>query len=454
MHANRLSILALALAGISQAQTLDLRGRVVADGSPVADAMVSLKISGKSVKTGADGTFAFTGNVGLVRAGALPSGYRLEGGFLTLEAGAPGDVRIEAVDGSGRLQGFLERRLATGRNRIPLAQVVSGANANAGLYFLRVRLGQEIITHPFFRSGNGPAGAVFAPPYREIDAAAAKRAAAVDTLRVTKSGYQDLVKEITSYTAGNLGDLALAAAAPEGWVNLYNGKDLTGWIPAIHRSKVGVNTDSTFRPDPVNNGIRISYDNYSGDFGGGNCKCGLLYYDKLLTNYRIRVTYRFFEPQAGPNPPSWGKNNSGLMIFGIAPDKIPGDPVFPPILEIQILGNPSGGGSTNGNYCDMGSFVNPTITATHTGSCGNNKDAKAPGSGKTANAADVWTTLEADVHVNGDTKVYQWPDTANPVLILSNPKYGGQAVAGGYLALQSESQPIVFKDILLKELPQ
>jgi hypothetical protein len=32
--------------------------------------------------------------------------------------------------------------------------------------------------------------------------------------------------------------------------------------------------------------------------------------------------------------------------------------------------------------------------------------------------------------------------------------YGTQAVTGGYLALQSENQPIVFKDILLKELPQ
>ena len=38
-------------------------------------------------------------------------------------------------------------------------------------------------------------------------------------------------------------------------------------------------------------------------------------------------------------------------------------------------------------------------------------------------------------------------------MILSNLMYGGKAVMGGYLAIQSEGQPIVFKDIMLKELP-
>jgi hypothetical protein len=442
-------------AGVLHAQTLDLKGRVVANGVPVADATVSLQFKGASVKTGADGAFAF-GGVGLSPAGKLPFEYRVEGGFLAVETGAPQDLRVEVVDAAGHLEGALDRRVGAGLQRIALAGVLPAGGAAAGLHFLRARVNGEILVQPFFQSGNVSTEAVFAPPYREAapGRAAAKRAAAVDTLRVGKAGYKDFVKEIASYAAGNLGDLALVPNVPDGWVNLFNGKDLTGWIPAIHRSKVGVNTDSTFRPDPENNGIRISYDKYTGDFGGGNCKCGLLYYNKMLTNYRIRVTYRFFEPQAGPNPPSWGRNNSGLMIFGIDPNKIPGDPVFPPIMEIQILGNPSGGGTTNGNYCDMGSFVNPTITATHTGSCGNNKDSKAPGSGKPSPQPDVWTTLEADVHVAGETKVYQWPDTANAVLIVSNPKYGAQAVTGGFLALQSESQPIVFKDILLKELPQ
>ena len=37
--------------------------------------------------------------------------------------------------------------------------------------------------------------------------------------------------------------------------------------------------------------LRVTYDNYPG--GNFDERCGLLYYDKLLTNYRVRITYRF-----------------------------------------------------------------------------------------------------------------------------------------------------------------
>jgi hypothetical protein len=448
MYARILCVVTGITIGILQAQTVDLKGRVMAGGVPVANATVDLKIKGTTTQTAADGTFSF-GTVALAPMGGAPLDYHLDADFLSLKISNRADLRLEIFDNEGRLQGSIDRNLEAGSHRIALADAMPAA-ANAGLYFLRMRVGGESLAHPFFHSGTGSAGTVFAPALR---VASAKRSAAVDTLRVKKTGYQDFAKEVTSYTAGNLGDLTLTATSADGWVNLFNGKDLTGWTPLIHLSKVGVNTDSTFRPDLENGGIRISYDNATGSFGGDKCKCGLLYYNRPLTNYRIRVTYRFFDPQIS-NPPSWGKNNSGLMIFGIDPAAVTGDPIYPPIVEIQILGTPSAGGSTNANECEMSQFVNPTVTATHTGSCGNNKDSKAPGSGKTAPAAAVWTTLEADVHITGDTKVYQLPDTTNAVLIISKPMYGTKAVTSGYLALQSESQPIVFKDILLKELPQ
>ncbi len=448
MYAGILCVVTGITVAILQAQTVDLRGRVMAGGAPVAGATVDLKIKGTSVVTAADGTFSL-GTTALAPAGGPALDYHLDAGFLSLKIGSRQNLRLEIFDNEGRLQGSFDRNLEAGSHRIALADAMP-SGANTGLYFLRMRIGGESLAHPFFHSGIGSAGTVFAPALR---IASAKRAAAVDTLRVKKTGYQDLTKEIASYSAGDLGDLTLTATSADGWVNLYNGKDLTGWTPLIHLSKVGVNTDSTFRPDPENNGIRVSYDKLTGSFGGDQCKCGLLYYNKPLTNYRIRVTYRFFDPTVA-NAPSWGKNNSGLMIFGIDPAKVTGDPIYPPIVEIQILGTPSAGGSTNANECEMRQFVNPTVTATHTGACGNNKDSKAPGSGKTAPAAGVWTTLEADVHITGDTKVYQWPDTTNAVLIMSKPMYGTQAVTSGYLAIQSEGQPIVFKDILLKELPQ
>lgn len=312
--------------------------------------------------------------------------------------------------------------------------------ANDGLYIMRMQLGGETVAHPFLHSGSGSAGTVFTPAYR---VASAKRAAAVDTLLIRKTGFPDLIKEVASYTTGNLGDLTLAGAAGA-WVRIFNGKNLDGWVPLIHKSKLNENTFNTFRADSVNQSIKVAYDQYPNlSFDG---RCGNLFYNKFLTNYRVRVTYRFSDPQA-KNPVGWGHNNSGLMIFGIDPSKVTGDPEFPPIIEIQLLGsptNPGGGGTTSPNYCEP----NGVKMRMHTVDCGNNRTGKVP------NPAGTWTTVEAEVHVNDVTKVFQLPDTTKPVFTMSGPTYNNQPVTGGYLALQSESQPIEFKDVLLMELPK
>lgn len=240
---------------------------------------------------------------------------------------------------------------------------------------------------------------------------------------------------------GGAGTAGAGGTSADGWVKIFNGQDLTGWIPLIHKSPKNENTYNTFRADPVNQVLKVSYDDYPNDrnFDG---RCGLLYYDKELTNYRVRMTYRFVEPQA-TNPVSWGKNNSGLMIFGIHPSEVMGDPEFPPIIELQLLGTNSGGGSTNINLCPL----NGMSMMQGQGSCGNN------GTGVPAPPADQWVTVEAEVSVDGETKVYQHPNLTEAVLTISGPRYQNQAVTSGYLALQSESQPLEFKDIELKELP-
>jgi hypothetical protein len=131
------------------------------------------------------------------------------------------------------------------------------------------------------------------------------------------------------------------------------------------------------------------------------------------------------------------------MIFGIHPSQVMGDPEFPPIIEIQLLGTPSGGGSTNINLCPL----NGMTMMRGQGACGNN------GTGVAAPPANQWVTVEAEVRIAGDTKIYQHPNLTTPVLTISGPRYQNQAVTGGYLALQSESQPVEFKDVELKELP-
>jgi hypothetical protein len=231
----------------------------------------------------------------------------------------------------------------------------------------------------------------------------------------------------------------------DGWVKIFNGQDLTGWSPLIHKSAYRADPYDTFRANATSQVIEVTYQDYPDQ--NFDERCGLLYYDKYLTNYRVRLTYRFKEPQA-QNPVGWGKNNTGLMIFATDPSMVTGDPMFPPLIEIQLLGTPSSGGSNNANLCQPGGMTVKMLHGQPTpgGNCFDSK------SGPARPAAE-WTTVEAEVSVEGDTKVYQHPDLTTPVLTISGPIHGGQPVLGGYLALQSESQPLEFKDIELKEMP-
>jgi hypothetical protein len=245
--------------------------------------------------------------------------------------------------------------------------------------------------------------------------------------------------------AGGAAGSAGSGGAADGWVKIFNGQDLTGWVPLIHKSEFNENYQNTFRADATNQVIRVTYEDYpSSNFDG---RCGVLYYDKYLTDYRVRLTYRFREPQAS-NPVPWGKNNTGLMLFGIDPRDVTGDPEFPPAIEIQLLGTPSGGGTNNANLCQPGGMWVSKLFGETNGSGGGCKASKSG----PAPTAGEWVTIEAEVLVSGETKIFQHPEMTTPVLTISGPMYNNQPVLGGYLAIQSESQPVEFKNIELKEL--
>jgi hypothetical protein len=165
----------------------------------------------------------------------------------------------------------------------------------------------------------------------------------------------------------------------------------------------------------------------------------------------VRVEYSFQSPQAA-NPPSWGSNNSGLMVFSTDPRTVTGNPDFPPSIEIQLLGNPSPGGPVNCQLCLNGSnmFATRVLTMTLTGAGGCYRSLQ--------NIADFqpptnWVTVEADVQATGTTRVFQYPDTTNAIMTFSGVMLNGQSITRGYVSLQSESQPLTFRKIELMELP-
>ena len=104
---------------------------------------------------------------------------------------------------------------------------------------------------------------------------------------------------------------AAEAADDAGWIALFNGRDLAGWVPKVRGFPTGENFADTFR---VENGLlTVAYDGYE-DFGD---RFGHLFYETPYSHYRLKIQYRFLDEPA-PGAPAWAHKNSGVMLHGRA----------------------------------------------------------------------------------------------------------------------------------------
>ncbi|WP_420385466.1 3-keto-disaccharide hydrolase [Roseivirga sp.] len=233
----------------------------------------------------------------------------------------------------------------------------------------------------------------------------------------------------------------------EEWINLFNGKDLEGWVPKITGYPTGENYGNTFR---VEDGLlTVSYDKY---YRFDN-RFGHLFYEKPFSNYLLRIEYRFIGEQVEGGA-QWALKNSGVMLHSQDPYTMGEQQDFPISLEAQFLGGLGDGPRPTGNLCTPGTHVeiNGELIETH---C---IDAVAP----TYNGEE-WVTMDILVRgdqeiahiIDGDTLIkYQHPVVGGDVVnnILPEAKKDGQALKSGYIALQSESHPIQFRKVMIKEL--
>lgn len=240
-----------------------------------------------------------------------------------------------------------------------------------------------------------------------------------------------------------------SAASDADWIQLFNGRDLSGWIPKLTRHALGDNYANTFR---VEDGLlKVSYDGY----GSFDSRFGHLFYERPFSYYRLIIEYRFVGAQAPRGPGSWAVRNSGVMLHSQDPRTMTERQDFPISIEAQFLGGLSDGKARPTlNVCTPGTEVvhRGTVIATH---CLNSTAPTFDG--------DQWVRVE--ILVLGSGSITHLIDGAS-VLEYSLPQYGGGAVSnfdpaakrdgelieGGYLALQSESHPIEFRKVALLNL--
>jgi hypothetical protein len=137
----------------------------------------------------------------------------------------------------------------------------------------------------------------------------------------------------------------------EKWIQLFNGKDLTGWTVKITGYPVGENFGNTFY---VEDGIlKVKYDAYGDDFAG---RFGHIYTDKSYSHYKLRVEYRFVGEQAKGGP-DYAYRNSGVMLHSQAPETLALKQNFPVSIEAQMLGGDGINERKTGNVCTPGTEV-------------------------------------------------------------------------------------------------
>jgi hypothetical protein len=240
---------------------------------------------------------------------------------------------------------------------------------------------------------------------------------------------------------------AQTGAAREEWIQLFNGKNLDGWLPKITGHELSENFGNTFR---VDDGIlKVSYDGYKKfdrDFGH-------LFYKDKFSHYRLAIEYRFTGEQP-PGAPSWATRNSGVMIHSQPPQTMSKDQDFPISIEVQFLGGLGKGPRPTANLCTPGTHVvmNGSLFTTH---CVSSKSKTYDG--------DQWVRVEVEVlgeenirHIiDGETVLaYEKPQIGGGVVNNFDPavKQDGKPLTEGYLALQSESHPIEFRKVELLPL--
>lgn len=236
-----------------------------------------------------------------------------------------------------------------------------------------------------------------------------------------------------------------ASQAPSDWIQLFNGKDLSGWAIKIAGYELHDNYRNTFR---VEDGLlKVSYDEYE-SFDG---EFGHLFYREKFSHYILRVEYRFVGEQV-PSGPDWAFRNSGAMLHSQSAESMGLDQDFPISIEAQFLGGRGEGERTTANLCTPGTHVemNGELVTEH---CINS-------SSKTYHG-DQWVTVEMEVRggelirhvIDGETVIeYAKPVIGGEFLTDDFPLSEGTPVTEGYVALQAESHPIHFRKVELLDL--
>lgn len=233
----------------------------------------------------------------------------------------------------------------------------------------------------------------------------------------------------------------------EGWIQLFNGKDLNDWNIKITGFPLNENFGNTFRVEDSLLKVRFDqYEKFDGHFGH-------IFYKTPYSHYKIRVEYRFVGEQC-PGGADWALRNSGIMVHGQSAESMELNQDFPVSIEAQLLGGNGTDERTSLNVCTPGTNIvlNGELWTQH---CLNSSSQTYHG--------DQWVTAELEVlgdsiikHIQDGKVVLEYAkpqlDDRDAFYQKLLPADGNKLLKSGTISLQSESSPIDFRKVELLNL--
>lgn len=264
------------------------------------------------------------------------------------------------------------------------------------------------------------------------------------------------MNQISRLAAGAALSLALAWITPaaqgqidvaeDTWTPLFNGKNLDGWTAKIKGYPLGEDPMGTFR---VEHGLlKVRYDRYD-DFAG---RFGHLFHSQALSHYALHIEYRFVGDQAQGGPPGWAVRNSGVMLHATAPGVMSLAQDFPVSIEAQFLGGLSDGKPRpTANVCTPGTDI-VVSGSMHPQHCLYSASSTYDG--------DQWVNVTIVVlgggsithYVEGEQVLRYERPSVQLASQHAHPGRARQSLDHGFIALQSESHPIDFRQVRVANL--
>lgn len=232
----------------------------------------------------------------------------------------------------------------------------------------------------------------------------------------------------------------------DNWVKLFNKENLENWDIKIKDYPLNVNYGNTF--SVKDNKLTINYEEYD----GWENRYGHIFSKEKFSSYLLVVEYRFTGDQIEGGP-SWAIRNNGLMLHSQSAASMKENQDFPISLETQLLG---------GNGIDERPTANLCTPGTHVTMEGNLYKPHCLNSTSKTFHGDQWVKVEVLVLKDSLIKHIVEGDT---VLVYNNPQIDpddnlfdtnlyneNQLIKDGHIALQSESHPTEFREVVLFNL--